>query len=233
MILAGIGLFGSGLFPPISPAASPHAVMHLYASHPTRMRAGLLLAIVAFGGWAPWVAAISTQLRRIRNVSPVLSNLQLVAGVTSWVVLMVPLLIFSAVAYRPLRDPNVLQGINDVAWIMFIMPVVPFIVQALAIGIAVLEDRSSKPLFPRWFGYLNIWVAILEMPGCLLTFFKTGPFDWRGLLALWIPFAAFGAWIFATSYAVDRAVLQEKRELSEEARELSEAGRMMPAQTVA
>jgi hypothetical protein len=214
MIIAGIGMFGSGLFPPVSPHASPRAVAHFYGAHPTRMRAGILLAFVAFGLWGPWVAAISTQMRRIKNQSPVLAYTQLAAGAASWVFLLMPLLIFSAAAFRPTRDAAVLQGINDIGWFTFIMAIVPFIAQALVMGIATLQDQSLEPVFPRWFGYLNIWVAIIEVPGGLLTFFQTGPFDWRGLLALWIPFVAFATWIFSTSYVLDVAIKREQRELA-------------------
>jgi hypothetical protein len=213
MIIAGIGMFGSGLFPPVSPHSSPRAVAHFYGAHPTRMRAGLLLAFLGFGLWGPWVAGISTQMRRIKNLSPVLATTQLVAGAASWVFLLMPLLIFSAAAFRPTRDAAVLQGINDIGWFTFIMAIVPFIVQALVIGFATLQDRSDRPIFPRWFGYLNIWVAIIEVPGGLLTFFQTGPFDWRGLLALWLPFAAFATWIFSISYVLDVAIRREAREL--------------------
>lgn len=206
MVVVGIGFFGSGLFPPISPHAGPLAVVHLYAGHPTRMRAGLLLAFIGFAGWGPWVASISTQLRRIPGISPSLAGAQSVAGSTAWVFLVGPMLVFAAVAFRPTRDAAVLQGMNDLGWFTLIMAIVPFIVQALLIAAAVLQDQSSEPLFPRWFGYLNLWVAVLELPGGLLLFFKVGPFDWRGLLALWIPFAAFATWIFAISYCVDQAI---------------------------
>jgi hypothetical protein len=210
--IAGIGLFASGLFPPISPAASPQAIAHFYQTDTTLLRAGLLLAFAAFGLWGPFVAAISTQLRRIPNLSPVLAKTQQVAGAASYVFLLMPLLIFSAAAFRPDRNPSVLQGMNDIGWFTLIMPIMPFIPQAMAIGVAVLQDNGPEPLFPRWFGYFNLWVAVLFVPGGLLTFFKTGPFDWRGMFALWIPFAVFTIWIVGLGYMLDRAIRREARE---------------------
>jgi len=95
---------------------------------------------------------------------------------------------------------------SDIGWFVFIMAIVPFIPQALAIGIAVLQDPGPTPVYPRWFGYFNIWVAVLFVPGGLLTFFHTGPFDWRGLFALWIPLTIFGVWLFVIAVLTDSAV---------------------------
>jgi hypothetical protein len=214
MVIAGIGMFGGGLFPPLAPHASPARVAHFYFQHPTRMRTGILIAFFGFGLWGPWTAAISVQLRRIPNRGPILSYLQLLAGGVGWVFLLGPLLLFAAVAFRATRDLAVLQAMSDIAWIAFIMAATPFVTQALTIGIAVLQDDSATPIFPRWFGYLNLWVALIMVPGGLLLFFKTGVFDWRGLLAFWVPAAAFATWIFVNSWAVDRAVLAQMHEPS-------------------
>ena len=83
---------------------------------------------------------------------------------------------------------------NDAGWLMFLMPFTTFIVQNFAIGLAILGDRSAQPVFPRWVAYFNFWVAVLFLPGGLLTFFKSGPFAWNGLFAFWVPFVVFFTW---------------------------------------
>jgi hypothetical protein len=129
-----------------------------------------------------------------------------------WALLAIPLLFFLVVAFRPDRDPNVLQGLNDLAFLTFLMPFAPFCMLVLAIGVAVLQDSADEPILPRWFGYLNIWCVLLFAPAGLMPFFKTGPFDWRGLISLWLGFAAFGLWLVASSWTLDRAIRRQALE---------------------
>lgn len=49
---------------------------------------------------------------------------------------------------------NTIQLLNDLSWLMFITPIAPFIIQNLAV--AALSGEST--LFPRWIGFLNLWV---------------------------------------------------------------------------
>jgi hypothetical protein len=44
------------------------------------------------------------------------------------------------------------------------------------------------------------------VPACLLTFFKTGPFAWNGLLAFWVPATVFGLWFWVVGFAVIKAI---------------------------
>ena len=51
---------------------------------------------------------------------------------------------------------------------------------------------------PRWVAFLNFFVAFSFLPDPLAYFFKTGPFAWDGLLAWWVPVAAFFGWLLKT-----------------------------------
>jgi hypothetical protein len=212
IVVAGIGLFGSGLFPPMSPQDTPHQVAAFYGHHTVRLRIGLVLAFGAFGLCGPFLAAITTQLRRIRNISPVLARTQAMSSALGWTFLAMPLIFFLVAAFRPDRNPDVLQGLNDLAFLTFLMPFAPFCVLVVAIGVAVLQDSAAEPILPRWFGYLNLWCALLFAPPAMMPFFKTGPLDWRGLISLWLGFAAFGAWLVAGSWTLDRAIRRQAHE---------------------
>lgn len=212
IVLLGIGLFGSGLFPPMSPRNTPVQVAHFYGEHTGRLRAGLVLAFAGCALWGPFLSAITTQLRRIRNISSVLARTQAMASTLGWVFLAMPLVFFLVCAYRPGRDPAVLQGLNDLAWLTLNMPFVPFTVLTLVIGVAILQDTARQPIFPRWFGYLNLWCALLFAPAGLMPFFKTGTLDWRGLISMWLGFAVFGVWMVAGSWTLDRAIRRQALE---------------------
>lgn len=212
IVLAGVGLFGSGLFPPISPQATPHQVAHFYGQHTVLLRAGLVLAFGAFGLCGTFLAELTTQLRRIQNISPVLARTQSMSSAVGWVFLAMPLIFYLVAAFRPDRSPAVLQGLNDLAFLTFLMPYAPFCVLVAATGVAVLQDRGREPLFPRWYGYVNIWCALVFAPAGMMPFFKTGPLDWRGLISLWLGFAAFGIWLVASSWTLDRAIRRQALE---------------------
>ena len=61
----------------------------------------------------------------------------------------------------------------------------------LIIPIVAFNDRRPEPAFPRWAGYLNLFVFIIVLPGQLMFFFYSGPFAWNGLVGIWIPLMGF------------------------------------------
>ena len=89
------------------------------------------------------------------------------------------------------------------------MTFAPFIIQNIALGLCILSDKQAEPIFPRWVGYYNLWVAVLFVPGGLLTFFKTGPFAWDGLFVWWVPFAVFFSWYIAMPFILMGAIKQQ------------------------
>jgi hypothetical protein len=212
IVLAAIGLFGSGLVPPPSPQDTPQQVTDFYSDHTGRLRAGLLLAFTAFALCGTFLSSLTTQLRRIRSANPVLARTQAMSSTVGWVFLAMPLIFFLAAAFRPDRNADVLQGMNDLAFLTFLMPFAPFCVLVAAVGVAVLQDDAREPIFPRWYGYLNLWCVLLFAPAGLMPFFKTGPLDWRGLISLWVGFVAFGLWLVASSWTLDRAIRRQALE---------------------
>ena len=54
-----------------------------------------------------------------------------------------------------------------------------FVLQVWSIGYAALVDDRAKPVFPRWFGYLNLVLGVLLIPGAFVFLTKTGPFAWK------------------------------------------------------
>jgi hypothetical protein len=211
LVLLFVGFFlVTGYVPPPHASDSAQQISRFYLEHTSRLRIGLLITLVAWAGWGPLVAALSVQIARIEGPRPVLAILQGAAGTVGWVFLVLPTIMLAVVTFRPGRSPEVTQTLHDLAWIVAFMAITPFIVQALAVGAAILQDRSERPVFPRWLGYFNLWAAVLFAPGGLLIFFKTGPFSYQGLFVFWIPFIVFGAWIGIMAWWVRRAALNER-----------------------
>lgn len=208
LVLAGF-LILTGYLPPLKASASAAEVADFYASNTDAIRAGIIIGFLGFTPWALLTAAVGVQLARIQPKRPVLAVLQLVLGAAAFVVLMVPLIILLVTTFRPERSPELTQTLHDLGWIMLFITVPAFSTQALVIGFATLKEDPPVQVYPRWFGYLNIWVAILFLPALLIPFFKSGAFSYQGAAVYWLAFVVFFVWIIALTWAIRRAALQE------------------------
>lgn len=201
--------FLARFLPPPAPSLDAAEVAAIYQQHTGGIRFGLVLAMIAAALTAPWVAVIAIQLRRIEGNTPALAHTMLVAGAVGVLVLLLPTLLWTTAAFRPERGADLVMLLNDLGWLLFVMTFSPFFIQNLVIGLAILGDKGAEPVFPRWLGYFNIWVAILFVPGGLVTFFKTGPFAWNGLLAFWLPLVVFFIWFLIMFAALLSAIRQQ------------------------
>jgi hypothetical protein len=202
----------AGLLPVPSPNYSAQQIADFYRTDTVRLRVGLFVVLIGVFSYGPLCVAISRRMRRMSPRQSALASVQLSAATVGWVFLFLPFLIMSATAYRPQRAPEITQGMNDIAWFVLVMDFVPFCVQYVAIAIAVFADRSPVPVFPRWVAYLNLWVVVLFIPTGVITFFKTGPLTYGGILGFYIPLAVFAVWLVAMPYAVTRHLQREAQE---------------------
>lgn len=211
IILFGLSFWPfAGFLPPLPPTMTAAEVSAYYQEHTTGIRFGMILMMFAGCINCVFVGAISTQLRRIEKENPMWTYGQLAAGCAGGVIIVVGAMLMTAVAFRPDRGPELTYLLFDLAWLMVIMPGTPAAVQNLTIGFCILSDTNIKPIFPRWLGFFNIWTGLLFMPGALVTFFKTGPFAWDGLLAFWLPAVLFGPWFFVMFFMMRKAIAQQQ-----------------------
>ena len=122
---------------------------------------------------------------------------------------MFPVMILGVAAFRPERDPQITQALNDLAWLIIIPAFPTFIAQFLAIAFGIFQDTTPTPVFPRWAAYFNAWAAVLFVPGGFAYFFRTGPFAWNGLLAFWVAAGAFFVWLLVMTWLTLRAINNE------------------------
>jgi hypothetical protein len=150
--------------------------------------------MVAAGLQVPWAALISSQMRRIPGCSREFVTIQLLAGSLNSVWFMVPSILCLAAAFRPERDPQLTQTLNDLSWLFLVTPVAPALLQNTSLGLVILTDRRAEPLFPRWAGIYNLTTVVIYISGIGASFVTTGPFAWDGLLAFWLPALEFFSW---------------------------------------
>lgn len=207
LILFLIGFwFVAGLVPPPSPARNAVQIAHFYQAHATRLRAGMLIAMVATAFMAPFLALLTLQIKRHSPRLAPLAYAQLICGVALLILILVPMALVALAAFRPDRPPADTQLLNDAAFVILFWVFSTPTLEYLSLGAAVLLDRSERPLFPRWVGWFDLVVGVVFAMGAPVVFVKSGPFAWNGALAFWAVLIAFGAWIWITFGCMLRAV---------------------------
>lgn len=204
LVVTLAGWLLAGMLPlPIGPSASTGEVVSFYTDEPNRVMAGFVIASLGVVLAAPMFALVSVHLLRMEGRVPVLAFTQLLVGAVTVLINLFPQMIFAIAGFRTDRSPDSIVLLNDLAWLLLFTGIMPFIVQNVAIGVAVLKDTTG--VFPRWLGFLNLWVAFAFVPDVLAYFFKTGPFAWNGLLVFWLALTAYGIFLVAMSVTCWRA----------------------------
>lgn len=190
--------------PPPLPSWSAQRIAETYTTRATMIQIGLIIVIFGVTFMAPLEAAISVQMKRIEGRRSPWTYTQLMLGTCLIMEFIVPLAAMQIGTFRPGRSAELIVLLNDFGWITFIGVTGTAVVQAVAIGMVLLQDRRPQPLFPRWVGYLNYGVALGFLPGTVTVFFKTGLLAWGGILSFWIPWAVYFVWVGVLSVVLIR-----------------------------
>lgn len=211
MIVLWLGAFFfiAGYIPPSAPSAGADDIVALYTNHTNAIKVGLVISMAGSALLVPWAVAISGQLRRIDGAKA-LADVQMVSCAVLSLEFITPIGIWMAAAYRfDGRAADVTRSLHDVGWILFVTVIWSLWVQLIAIGVAILIDRTPEPVLARWLGYLSLWVALLILPAGIVLFFKDGPFAWNGIAGIYIPLVAFVIWIGSLTVAIHRNLSRE------------------------
>ena len=187
-----------GLLPPMSPMRTADEVAHFWSTNTGLKRSGLVIMLAAAGLQAPLGALIAVRIKRMEGRYSALAYVQLIASTLAVVAILLPTFAFAAASYRPERDPEITQALNDLGWLPFVMNWPAATIQCLAIGFAIFGARHE--VWPRWFGYWNMWCGFIFAAGGLVVLFKDGVFAWNGLLAFWLVAVFFGIWFLVMTW---------------------------------
>ncbi|WP_084268913.1 hypothetical protein [Mycobacterium avium] len=201
-------VFFAQWIPPIPPSANANEVADLFAARSVPIRVGMVF--MSFGAvfYLPWSMVLADLVKDVEGKSDFLSGTMLAAGVLCCVTFFLPAFLWATAAFRPQRDPEITQALVDLGWLFFITPIAPFILQYTILAIVTFGDKRTQPVYPRWAGYLQLWVSLSFLPGVIALFLKIGPFAWNGLFVWWIPFATFTAWFVIMIGLTRQAVLR-------------------------
>ena len=207
LIIMAVGfVLMAGYIPTRSPSQSATETAQFIIGNRTTIRWGMIVTMFSAALLQPFYTEIALQMRRIEGRYPALALIQF--GLGTLLVLEFIYLIFfwQTATYRVERSPELIQLLNDMAWIPFVGLSSTVVLGVAVFGIAILLDRRSKPVFPRWLGYFNLWCALMFTPGTFNVFFHTGVLAWNGILAWYLPVAVFATWLVVVSIYLSKAV---------------------------
>ena len=205
LFLTGFWFVG-GLVPPPSATDGAAKIAAFYHDNASALRAGMLITLISVPFYVPFAALITLQLKQSdRRLEP-LAWVQFGLGIITILELLLPVVLIAAAAFRPDRAPQSTLLLNDTAFTIFLWAFSAPTVEFAVIAIAILMDRSEKPLFPRWTAYLDLAVAVIFVAGAPTIFVKRGAFGWDGAIAFWAVVASFGVWVAVTFVTMYRAI---------------------------
>jgi hypothetical protein len=196
--------------PTKNPAWSAEQVAAWYADNQGKIKWGAVIA-----GWAgafmmPILAVFAVQMARVEGGWKIWSALSLVSGAMMSLFLALPPLFWGVAAYTaPRNDPEVTTLMHELGTLTLTTTDQYYIF--MWVGITVIALRPATQLvknnpFPRWWGYLSLWITIMFEAGAVAFVPRSGPFAWNGLLVFWSPLTLFGVWISIQSWLVFRAL---------------------------
>ncbi|BBY71318.1 hypothetical protein [Mycobacterium paraintracellulare] len=187
-----------GLLPPAPPLRTAVEVAEFWSTRTGLRRLGLVLMLASAGLQAPFGALMAIRIKQMEGRLSVLAYLELIGCALSVVAIVMPTFAFAAASYRPERNPEITQALNDLGWLPFVMNWPAATIQCLAIAFAIFG--ATREIFPRWFAYWNLWCGFVFAAGGLVVLFKDGVFAWNGLLAFWLVAVFFGAWFLVMTW---------------------------------
>lgn len=212
-----LGLFGwavvAGFVPPPPAYLTGEELQAHFTENQTRIRIGLLMALICQGFYMPFCAVISRLMQTIEGPRGPLSLIEVMGGVmTVWVGL-ASIVMWLTASFRPeARSPEIIQMLYDCGWFIFDTTFIVTALQFVAIAVCFLKDPRTEPLIPNWLCWFTLVVATMFVPLFLVALFTTGPFAWHGLINFYISIGLFFVWVPLFMVYVYKAVVRLEQE---------------------
>lgn len=199
------------MVPPKDPEWSSAQVASWYAENNTQIKWGAVI-----GGWTgafmvPILAVVAVQMARVETGgAKIWSAMGLISGGLMSIPLMLPPLFWGVAAYTKDRvSPDATTIMHELGNLTLVTTDQFYVF--LWVGVSVICFRPATALvphnpFPRWWGYLSLWITLMFEAGAFAFLPRTGPLAWDGLLVFWSPLSLFGVWISIQSFLIFRAL---------------------------
>jgi hypothetical protein len=198
-----------GFSEPMSPAMTADEVAAFYRD-PDKL-ARIRYSMIVFNwfsvGLIPILALIAIHMRRMAHRTPILSYsfLGCVAGAPT--LFLLANLFWLLAAFRPERDPALIQMFNDMAWVTFTSQVGFLAGQSIFLALGIYLDRQPQPVFRPWVAHFNLAIAAALLPAAFVGLgLEVGALAWDGLLAYWVKNFAIALWIVVMGIVLGQAI---------------------------
>ncbi|MCW2749789.1 MAG: hypothetical protein JWR83_899 [Aeromicrobium sp.] len=213
--LTGFAVF-AGFWPPPAEHLDAAQISAYFRDHHTGIRIGMVLMVCGAPFYYVWSAVLSKIISRIEGPMGVLSTVELLGGLLTALVTIMPAIVWMTATFRPdARSDQTIQTLYDFGWLFFDLTFVCSLLQSVALGLAIQVDRRVVPLIPRWVGWLCFLVAATYVPLSLVPFLHSGPFAWHGLISFWAVFVIFFVQMVVVTPAAFTALRRLESEMSE------------------
>ncbi|MDH6244299.1 hypothetical protein [Mycobacterium sp. OTB74] len=209
IVLLAAALAFPGFWPPMSPTWSANQVAGFYADHTAWIRVGQVTFNLCGIMILPFLTVIVVQMKRMKGQSHVFAYCYLTAVVSGATIFALSNVFFLVAAFRPDRNPELVQLLNDLAWIVFIAPVGMVVSQFVLLALSIYFDDRTDPVFPRWVGHFSMVIAALMVPAAGAAVFQTGPLAWNGVWSFWVRNGAYVVFVIVMFFVL-RNVLRRQ-----------------------
>jgi hypothetical protein len=216
LIWFGCFLAFPGFVVPMSPRMSASEVSAFYFDPGNLPRIRYSMIVFNWFGVAliPMLAMIAMQIHRMAHRTPILLYCFVGCIAGGPTLFCMADLFWLLAAFRPDRDPELVQMFNDMAWVTFTSQVAFLVAQNVFLALSVYLDRQARPVFPRWVGHFNLLTAAAMAPAAFCAMSMDGLLAWNGVLSFWTKNIAISTWIVVMTLVLAWASLRQRRELA-------------------
>ena len=201
-----------GFLPPMSPNMSAAEVGAFYRDNTPLIK----FSMVGFNLFGilivPFFVLIMTQMQRMRSESHIYAFSYLTAVVAGATLFALSNIFFAVAAFRPDRGDDLIQVVNDLAWIIFIAPIGMLVGQFVLLALAVYADDRRSPIFPRWVAHYALATALAMLPSACAAVFRDGPLAWDGLVSFWLRNGSFALFAVVMFFVLRTALRRQAQE---------------------
>ena len=203
-----------GFVHPMSPTMSAEEVAAFYRDPENlpRIRYSMILFNWFCVGLIPILTLIVMQIRRMAHRTPIFSYCILCCATGGPTLFLLANLFWLLAAFRPERDPALIQLFNDLAWVTFATQVPYLIAQSVILALAIYLDDQDRPVFKRWVAHFNLLVAAALAPAAFTGLALEGPMAWDGLLPFWVKNLSIAVWIVVMGVVLGQTIHRERAE---------------------
>ena len=209
VVLLAAALVFPGFWPPMSPKLNAVQVAAFYIDHTAWIRLSQAIFNLCGIMIVPLLMVIVVQMKRMKGQSHVFAYCFLTAVISGATIFALSNVFFLVAAFRPERDPALVQLLNDLAWIVLIAPVGMVVSQFVLLALAVYFDDRNDPVFPRWVGHFSLVIAAAMVPAAGAAIFQTGPLAWDGVWSFWVRNGAYVAFVIVMFFVLRKAVYRQ------------------------